>query len=75
MHKGTVKWTDINQNYGFIIPDDNTAQNIFIHVSQFKKLGMEAPKDGQRVAFTPEDNHAPAHATSILPKLNVLAIF
>ena len=51
MHKGTVKWTDNKHNCGFIIPDDANAQNIFIHVSQFKKLGVDSPKDGQRVWF------------------------
>jgi len=51
MLKGTVKWSDLNQNYGFIIPDDKTAQNIFIHVSQFKKLGVNSPKNGQRIQF------------------------
>ena len=56
MHKGTVKWTDINQNYGFIIPDDNNSQNIFIHVSIFKKLGINTPKNGQRVVFNIVDN-------------------
>jgi len=71
MHKGTVKWTDINQNYGFIIPDDASAQNIFIHVSQFKKLGIDTPKDGQRVVFNDEDKHARG---SILPKLHALVI-
>ena len=71
MHKGTVKWTDNNQNYGFIIPDDATAQNIFIHVSQFKKLGLDAPKDGQRVVFTPDETQV---RCSILPKLPALAL-
>ena len=51
MHKGTVKWTDQQQNYGFIIPDDDNTQNIFIHVSQFKKLGADRPQNGQRICF------------------------
>ena len=71
MHKGTVKWTDINQNYGFIIPDDNNSQNIFIHVSIFKKLGINIPKNGQRVQFNALDEHA---RESILPKLSVLIL-
>lgn len=71
MHKGTVKWTDINQNYGFIIPDDNNSQNIFIHVSIFKKLGINTPKNGQRVQFNALDEHA---RESILPKLSALIL-
>ena len=61
MHKGTVKWTDQQQNYGFIIPDDDNTQNIFIHISLFKKLGLEHPKNGQRVGF-----ETPAAHNSIL---------
>ena len=71
MHKGTVKWTDNNQNYGFIIPDDTTAQNIFIHISQFKKLGIDTPKDGQRVVFNADDEKARG---SILPNLPALVL-
>ena len=52
MHNGTIKWIDNNHNCGFIIPDDDNNQNIFIHVSQLKKLGINKPKNGQRVAFS-----------------------
>lgn len=51
MLKGTIHWTDEKQNCGFIIPDDDSQKNIFIHVSQFKKLGIELPENGQRVWF------------------------
>ena len=75
MHKGTVKWTDNNQNYGFIIPDDATAQNIFIHVSQFKKLGLDAPKDGQRVCFNSEDMQLRNSILTQFPSINLIQKF
>ena len=48
LHKGTIRWTDLKKSCGFIVPDDN-SKNIFIHISQFKKLGIENLDDGQRV--------------------------
>ena len=50
LHKGTIRWTDLKKSCGFIVPDDN-SKNIFIHISQFKKLGIENLDDGQRVWY------------------------
>ena len=70
LHKGTIRWTDLKKSCGFIVPDDN-SKNIFIHISQFKKLGIENLDDGQRVWYELREGSQETFLSSI-PELMVI---
>ncbi|MDR3514609.1 MAG: cold-shock protein [Azospirillaceae bacterium] len=50
MPSGTVKWFNTTKGYGFIQPDDGTA-DVFVHISAVERAGMGNLKDGQRLSY------------------------
>lgn len=50
LKSGVVRWFNGIKGYGFVSPDDGTA-DVFIHVSCLEKAGMLALTEGQRVRF------------------------
>ncbi|MBE6458881.1 MAG: cold-shock protein [Alphaproteobacteria bacterium] len=50
MAKGTVKWFNIQKGYGFIIPEAG-ERDIFVHISQLEKLGLQTLKEGQKISY------------------------
>ena len=66
MHKGRIKkWFD-EKGYGFIEPDEG-GDDVFIHVSVFKKAGFEAPQQDERVLFEIGNDRGRTQATSVAP--------
>ena len=51
MAEGTVKWFNADKGYGFIAPDDGTA-DVFVHHSAIQADGFRTLQDGQRVTYT-----------------------
>jgi cold shock protein len=51
MAQGTVKWFNADKGYGFIAPDDGTA-DVFVHHSAIKADGYRSLQDNQRIEFT-----------------------
>jgi cold shock protein len=51
MAQGTVKWFNADKGYGFIAPDDGTA-DVFVHHSAIKTDGYRSLEENQRVEFT-----------------------
>jgi cold shock protein len=51
MAQGTVKWFNADKGYGFIAPDDGTA-DVFVHHSAIKADGFRSLQENQRVEFT-----------------------
>ena len=51
MKKGTVRWFNADKGYGFIIPDDDTENDVFVHYKSIQGAGYKKLNDGQRVSF------------------------
>lgn len=54
MATGTIKWFNNSKGYGFITPDDGSA-DIFIHHSSIKTEGSKWLSERQSVSFDTKD--------------------
>ncbi|CAD7048627.1 Cold shock protein, DNA binding [Pseudorhizobium banfieldiae] len=50
MATGTVKWFNATKGYGFIQPDDGSA-DVFVHISAVERAGMSSLNDGQKLSY------------------------
>ncbi len=50
MAAGTVKWFNPEKGYGFITPEDGSA-DVFVHFSAIDGSGYRNLEEGQRVEF------------------------
>ncbi len=51
MAQGTVKWFNPDKGYGFIAPDDGSA-DIFVHYSAIDSPGSRSLDENQKVEYT-----------------------
>jgi cold shock protein len=51
MAQGTVKWFNSDKGYGFIAPDDGTA-DVFVHHSAIDMGGYRTLTENQKVEYT-----------------------
>ena len=52
---GTVKFFNDQKGYGFIAPDDGSA-DAFVHISAVERAGMQSLQKEQRVGFELEED-------------------
>ena len=50
MSTGTVKWFNAAKGYGFIQPDDGSA-DVFVHISAVERAGMSNLVEGQKLGY------------------------
>jgi len=50
MSEGTVKWFNAEKGFGFITPDEGSA-DIFVHYSAVQTKGFRTLEEKQRVSF------------------------
>jgi len=50
MAQGTVKWFNAEKGYGFIAPEDGSA-DLFVHYSSIEGSGFKSLEENQRVEF------------------------
>jgi len=50
MANGTVKFFNTQRGFGFIQPDDGSA-DVFVHISAVQRAGMDELNEGQKVSF------------------------
>ncbi len=62
--KGVVKFFNANKGFGFIAPEDGSA-DIFVHISAVEQAGLVGLADGQPVAFTLVDRGGRVSATDL----------
>ncbi len=53
MATGTVKWFNTSKGFGFITPDDGSA-DVFAHFSSIEASGYRELTEGQKVDFETE---------------------
>lgn len=53
MAVGKVKWFNAAKGFGFIQPDDGSA-DVFVHISAVERAGIGNLVEGQRVSFDVE---------------------
>jgi CspA family cold shock protein len=63
---GSVKWFDNAKGYGFLTPDDSTA-DVFVHYSTIQVDGFKSLKQGQRVRFVIRAGPKGRQATEVQP--------
>lgn len=66
MADGTVKWFNAAKGYGFITPDDGSA-DVFAHFSAVEGSGYRELTEGQRVSFESEQGPKGPQAKSVRP--------
>ena len=50
MAKGTVKWFNAQKGFGFIQPDDGSA-DVFVHIRAVERAGMSDLREGQKLSY------------------------
>lgn len=66
MQYGTVKWFNDAKGFGFISPEDGSA-DLFVHFSAIDAKGFRSLQEGQRVSFEVTQGAKGAQATGVKP--------
>ena len=66
MSTGTVKWFNASKGFGFITPDDGSA-DVFAHFSSIDGSGYRELADGQKVDFETEQGPKGPQAKRVRP--------
>ena len=66
MATGTVKWFNAEKGYGFIAPDDNTA-DVFVHYSAISTSGYRSLEENQKVTFDVTQGQKGPQAENVTP--------
>ncbi|MGN6197629.1 cold-shock protein [Humibacter sp.] len=64
MATGTVKWFNSDKGYGFIAPDDGSA-DVFAHHSAIQGTGYRNLEENQKVEYDVEQGAKGPQATNI----------
>ncbi len=63
---GRVKWFSRVKGYGFIQPDAEGAEDVFVHYSAIAGEGFRNLDQGERVEFTIEDSPKGPQAANVV---------
>ena len=66
MATGTVKWFNADKGFGFIAPDDNTA-DVFVHYSAISTSGYRSLEENQKVEFDVTQGNKGPQAENVRP--------
>lgn len=64
MAQGTVKWFNAEKGYGFIAPEDGSA-DVFVHYSSIEGSGFKSLEENQRVEFEIGDGQKGPQAQAV----------
>jgi cold shock protein len=63
---GTVKWFNASKGFGFITPDDGSA-DLFVHHSEIKTEGYASLDENQRVSYDIGEGKKGPCANNVVP--------
>ena len=66
MQYGTVKWFNAAKGFGFIAPEDGSA-DVFVHYSAISSEGFRSLQEGQRVIYEGTQGPKGAQAAGVAP--------
>lgn len=64
MATGTVKWFNADKGFGFISPDDGSA-DVFVHFSAIQSNGYRSLDENDKVSYEVERGPKGLQATSV----------
>ena len=64
MAEGTVKWFNAEKGFGFIAPEDGSA-DVFVHYSAIQTNGFRTLEENQRVRFEIGQGNKGPQATDV----------
>jgi CspA family cold shock protein len=66
MTTGTIKWFNESKGFGFISPDDGSA-DVFVHFSAITGDGFRTLTEGQKVSYSLENGPKGPQANQVSP--------
>jgi cold shock protein len=66
MAQGTVKWFNADKGYGFIAPDDGSA-DVFVHFSAIESSGYRTLEENQKVDYSVTQGPKGPQAAQVRP--------
>ncbi|NJP28692.1 cold-shock protein [Microbispora sp. SCL1-1] len=66
LSEGTVKWFNAEKGFGFIAPDDGTA-DVFVHYSAINSNGYRTLDQNQRVSYVTVQGNKGPQAEQVTP--------
>jgi cold shock protein len=65
MARGTVKWFNSQNGYGFIQPQGGGGKDVFVHISAVERAGLPSLDEGQVVEYEEVSNRGKTSAENL----------